>query len=328
MNFKILQFTFLMVSYLTFGFNVIIAQETSYFIDKPDKNIKKIIKYSVDTEKDTSYLDYVVEYNKSGQLIKESQPEVHIHIDYEYDKKGRLQKKEALYGESFANGITTYEYIDGSVIEKNLAMGFYSETRNEFDKIGRLNKTSTFYVAGGMGESKIETIVYEYNMDNQVSKKSINIEYYNYEVEPGEVPEMKTEYLISKLKAAKLGKKNHFVEKYKYDSAKNMIQVDFLNDDKNELQYYTTYQYNNSGLLTKEHKVCVKPSGNHAVLPCEETKTERKYNAKNQLESITTKGGAYSNINFYKEGRLVSSSEKYSSNLSYKYTYKYEYYKE
>ncbi|NJO89562.1 MAG: hypothetical protein HC831_11890 [Chloroflexia bacterium] len=44
---------------------------------------------------------------------------------------GRLIEKEALYGESFANGITSYSYSEGLEVEKNQAMGFFSETVKE-----------------------------------------------------------------------------------------------------------------------------------------------------------------------------------------------------
>jgi len=310
---------------LLLGFSII-AQEKNYFVDKPDKNIKRILIYSIDTENDTSGLNSVIEFNKDGNVVKETQPDYHIHVSYKYDMKGRLIEKEALYGESFANGITSFEYYDKLEIEKNQAMGYYSETRKELNELGKTIKSTTYYVAGGMGESKIESVVFTYGNEGFLSNKSINITYFNLEIEPGEIQEIKPKNLITKLKTAEVNRKEQITEKYKYNSAKNLIQKELLKGEKEKLLVSTSYEYNNSGLLIKKLKNCIKHSNEIVNYTCDEIEEKRKYNSKNQLESITVKKDNYLNINLYNEGKLVNSTEKYSSNLSYRYAYKYEYY--
>jgi len=327
MGLNIKQFTILLLLLVIFSFNMANAQETNFFIGKPDKNIKRVVVYDVDIEKDTTSLSYIVEFNKNGQVIKESQPEVHIHVNYKYDKKGRLITKDALYGESFANGTTDYHYSKGVEIEKNKAMGFYSEIRKEFNKAGNIREEQTFYVAGGMGESKIETIIYKYNKNDLLAQKIINIDQYDFEVEPGEVPEMEPEILIKKLKAAKIKGKESFIESYEYNLNKQLISKEFISTNSKKKLYKETYEYDDSGLLAKEKKGCFT-TDSQVNIPCEETKIERKYTTKNQLESITTERDLFLNIETYKDGRLVSSYGRYARTDSYRYSYKYEYYED
>ncbi len=307
------------------SFYTLAAQENEYFVEKPDKNVKRVLVYEVVAKQDTSYLNRIVEFNKNGKVIKDEQPDYHIHLNYKYDDKGRLIEKEALYGESFANGIATYSYPDGYEIEKNQAMGFYSETVKELDDKSDVVKISTFYIAGGMGESKIQTETFNFDKNKLLSQRNIEIKYFDLE-EPGEASEMKSETLIEKLKGSKLIKKENFEEIYTYNS-KGMISTKKLfpaNSKKQILNHF--FEYNDGGILVKEVKDCLEKNNEPQSIDCTEFTIEREYNKQNKLKSITTKKRDYLCIEIYENNRLVSSDIKYSEKYRSKYFYKYEYF--
>jgi uncharacterized protein YbcV (DUF1398 family) len=325
MSFKTRHLALLMFAKVFFSFDTLVAQETEYFAGKPDKNIKSVLIYEVDIEKDTSYLYRIVEFNKNGQVVKDEQPDYHIHLNYKYDEMGRLIEKDALYGESFANGVTTWFYSESKVIEKNQAMGFYSETVKELDKEGKIVKISTFFVAGGMGESKIQIETFDFNKSKLITKRNIEISYFDFNLEPGETSEMEPETLIEKLKNSKILKKENFTEVYSYNSQEKLTAKAFYIADQKKSLSEQVFEYNDKGLLVKETKKCFE-NNEFRDLDCIEYSVDRKYSRQNKLESITTKKESFLSIETYKNERLLSSYTKYSDKYESKYLYKYVYF--
>lgn len=107
------------------------------------KNIEKItaIDYSI-YEGDTTS-EKIAEYNfdKNGNLISWDYFPYYVKEEIKYDSLNRVIQTDALYGESFGNGITTYYYPSSTQkIEIQDKMGYYHYKKSDFifDSVGRV----------------------------------------------------------------------------------------------------------------------------------------------------------------------------------------------
>ncbi|MDF1547991.1 MAG: hypothetical protein P1P88_09215 [Bacteroidales bacterium] len=294
------------------------------FADKPDNKVKEVISYL--EGKDTSTIESVISFDRNANVIREAQPDFYVEINYKYDKAGKLIEKDALYGESFANGKTIFQYIDNKVVESTFALGFYSQVHKTFDNRKKLQKLKSLYIAAGMGESKIETENYEYNNKKLLVRKEMNLTYYDLNKETGTIDEVPANSLIVELRAANVLKNEKYFTTYSYDKKNKLVAEVFYNADTKKKLWEINYKYNSKGLLVNEMKSCSNHPENNQNNVCKEYQVIKDYDADGKLMSITTKEKNFEQKLVYKDGRLINTTEKYEPGDAIHYTYKYKYY--
>lgn len=171
-------------------------------------------------------------------LVKTDNGE-HVNT-YEYDAKGNNTKYESYTNSTGERSTFTYEFDeDGNEIKSTYVNSYYTKTTTiEYDENGNITKEFSIFDYND-GTYYEETIIYEYNSDGLVSKKTHNnfnkteeyeglsttYEYFKYD-EKGNNIEINTYDMNNALLDT---------TKYTYDSKGNRIKVEYLFSD----EYYT-----------------------------------------------------------------------------------------
>ncbi len=288
----------------------LLAQEEIFFVNKPNTGIKRIIECEIGDKNDTTQ-GFIYDYDTNGLLVKVTQPESHVLVDYQYDTIGRLIKVDALYGESFANGTTTYDYSDGNETETTLAMGYFTKKRKIFNKQGNISKLITYNIGGGMGNSYLKEEVFEYDTKGLLKKKHITIKRYDLNKEPGEFSENESNALVEELVNSELLKKDRFVEVYIYDTKKQLVKTHFKDLIIDKTVFEVEYIYNQAGKLAEKiGKYASNNKVDYTGVSFNQKHTINAYDENNELKTVTEKDDYYQLIKNYKEGRLVAAIQE------------------
>lgn len=302
------------------------AQFPELFIGKVDKNIKEVSCYIVDNKGDSSDVEYVFNFDQHGFLVREAQPNYYVEVNYTYDKQGRVSEKDAVYGESFANGTTSYSYAKDTTIVKNMAMGFYSETRTIMNNLGQTAKVESYFVAGGMGESKIELEQFTYNKNQLPDSKQITITFFDFNKEIGEIQESEPADLLSALKMSPISKSESYIVNYQYDD-KKQLETEILSVmNTKEKIWEINYVYNKASLLISKIKTCQQTDNQKFSITCNASSVIKKYDADNQLIGVVNTESGHTIQQFYSQGKLIKDIEEYNGTDEVSHIYRYKYY--
>jgi hypothetical protein len=318
----------LILFFLIVVFPSSVLSQVEVFLSKPDKNIFKVIGIvqSSDIPDDTAR---ILEYNQNGLLIKESVPKYYIFIDYRYDNSGRLTEKEALYGESFANGTTFYSYSGDTLVEKSLLFMSFQKKIKVLNKKGKTIYENTFYAAGNSAESFIEHIDYDYSESGQLNGTKQEISYHDYSKEAEDYYEMDEDQIITELQMAKLTKKvnSYTIFKYKNDL---LISENTFNTGSGQKTNEVYYTYNQGGqlVLKKEFTYTFPELPNINSSPSKnKTIIKNKYNKKGELLENKQIKDKYVQTGYYQNGKLIKETEAFNDKkikgtlINYQYIY-------
>jgi hypothetical protein len=323
LDFKFLILLIILKAYSAVGFS-----QSEVFLSKPDKNIFKVIgiDQTINGPDDTAR---ILEYNQNGLLIKESVPKYYIFIDYRYDLAGRLIEKEALYGESFANGTTFYSYHGDTLIDKSFLFMSYQKKIKLLNRKGQAIFENTFYAAGNPAESFIEHIDYDYSESGKLNMVKQEITYHDYSKEAEDYYEMDEDQIINELQLANVIRKENSYTVLKYKNDLLVSEISY-NSESGQKTSDVLYKYNRDGkLLLKNEITYTYPESSKPKHKPVKVKTtiKNKYNPKGELIENKQINNKYCLTGYYKEGKLIKQTEVYDDKKSqgsvviYQYVY-------
>jgi hypothetical protein len=320
------QFFLLSIALALFSSNAL--SQVDVFLSKPDSNIFKVI--GID-QSSSSFGDTarILEYNANGLLIEESVPKYYMYINYRYNDNGQLTEKEALYGESFANGTTLYSYDGDTLTEKSLLMVSFQKKIMIMNKQGKPITEKIFYAAGYSSNSYIKQIKYNYSVSEQLTMITSGTDYHDYSKEPEDYYEMDEDQIINELQAAKLIKQENIRSVFNYKN--NLISSEITyNSDLQIKLHEKLYKYDGKGKLIQEKEITYTYPESPKLKPIPE-KTEtivrNKYNQKGELIEIKQINKGYTSLAYYVGGKLVKETELYKDKkiegtvVNYQYVY-------
>lgn len=312
---------------LLFGYcQNLTSQFEKLFLNEADKDIKEVICYEI-LDGDSSIYSRTT-YNKQGLVVSENQPDYHIHQNYKYDKNGRLIEKEALYGESFANGIVKYEYNDKVRIAENDAMGFYLVEIERYNDAGNDEIKETYYIAAGMGESKVQKRYFYYDISGKLLKIMYLTEYLDIKKEVGSLVDSKNKAgLLRELLSAPLIRKEQGVETYSYNKNGQLYRRLYTNLNTNISEWEKTYLLNLDGLIGFETHYFWNSESLEKEPANEKYTKSFHYNNEKKLERIEENNGDVIITKYYISDKLVEIKESRNQGESVtKYHFYYKYY--
>lgn len=311
------------------GLNWIQAKsQMEVFLSVPDTKIQRVVALSNDNGnvEDTAR---VLEYDKNGLLIQERVPAYYIYIDYRYNKQGQIVEKEALYGESFENGTSSYFYSTDSIIEIIQAMGYFQKNLKTYNKKKQLISETVYFAACGAGESFIEHIIYNYYETGKPNLTEYKRIYYDFSGEPTEFFDMEESQILAELQSAsKLREeKKHTI----YDYKGNLCQSETTYDSNTRKKLMEiTYKYDNDGkiLLKKEIAYTYPENKNTKPIPTINVNysIKYKYNNNGELIEIQQINAGYTHTGYYADGKLLRETEMYDNKDSLPTEIKYQYF--
>lgn len=219
------------------------------------QNIKSITCDCIDyyTNKvDTTKKCIEKEYDRNGNLISEKDNRYYIIIDMKYDSENRIIEKQALYGESFANGTTIYKYQKNEITETDAAMGFLNHKVIRFNSNNDTSEINEIHIDLFGNESWRKTIQFQYNNKNLLRTKTIINEQYK----PTLLEEVST--INNELVQVVFSDNNKLGEKlnkihYSYNANNKLISKKRNLESR---KYEKKYQYDiNSSLLLSEKQL-------------------------------------------------------------------------
>lgn len=311
---------------LLFGFHQnLTSQFEKLFLNEADKNIKEVICYEI-IDNDSSVYSKII-YNKKGLILSENQPEYHIHINYKYDKENRLSEKEALYGESFANGTTTYKYDNNTRIAEINAMGFYSFEIERYNDAGNIEIKEIYFIAAGMGESKVEKQYFYYDKSGKLLKTMYLTEYLDIKKEAGSLVDIKAkDELIKELLFNPLIRTEQGVEIYKYNKKGQLYSRLYTNLNTNISIWEKIYLINLEGLVGFENHYFLNSESMEKNLSSQKYTKSFHYNNDKELERVEENTEGIKTTKYYKNNKLIKKTESRNQGESitnYHYYYKY-----
>lgn len=303
----------------------LLFSQTKVFIGKPDKNIRMVVGLS-DNGGEFHDTIRVLEYNRQGLLIHERIPASYIFLDYWYDDSNRLVQKEALYGESFANGATSYIYSGDTIIEISSLLASGQKTVKLHDKQARPIKEISWYVSTNGSESFIEEITYDYSATNQLQLQTIKRNYYHINVE-GEssfweyVTSIQDLFIPSEiLRSEEIGLQ------YNYKKERLVSVVESV-QGTNHKRPVTSYKYNCKGLIVQKKEIAYIRN-NFGDRPLRDKIINHiiyKYDKQGDIIEILESGMGYSLKCNYLDGRLNTETEIYKGTVNEKSVINYRY---
>lgn len=331
--------------------------DNKYLINDTGKIIKSVVGYCTD------YIDLKHEkceekkYNRQGLLLGKHNYKYYHSKEFKYDSLNRIVEVEALYGESFANGITKYSYKGSKTLKQEFAMGYYAEmliTKTDFDSVSHIE---FILASGSFGENRFETHQYYFNDKNQTVKLIVNTTFYNLVMERDDLLMLEPVDIKKKLFNSKVESKKEIIRNYKYNQVGNIkldietylksgriLKTEYFYDKNSNLKsrevYYDDtllvydwyFKYNENELLVKEikhnyEKVFSDYKNNVYTYEDMLITLEYFYNTNADLIQIKESHEDKRVINkYFKEGKLIKKEEhnskgEWTETIDYEYVY-------
>jgi hypothetical protein len=298
------------------------------FLKGPDKNIHTVIGIQ---KPETGFCDTVriYKYNPEGLLLNESMPCYYMFVDYQYDTYGRMLQKDALYGESFANGTTYYRYQGDTIYELSHLLVSYQKALTIKGKGNKTLYKRTWRTAGLGAESSIHEMSFEYSPEGQILKSISQISYHNYSNEDGEFEiDENTDY-PSEIEKSPLVRKEKTQTTFRYRK-KRLVSEITINPETHQKLAEITYLYNKNSAITEKKEVTYTTSfftNDKPVLMKQIRTTYYKYDRLNDLSEVISISDGYSQTYIYQNNRLIKEIEAggkenaESTSIEYHYIY-------
>jgi len=306
----------------------IAMSQTEVFLSKPDPNIYRVIgiEKSGETPNDTAL---IMEYNRNGLLVSESVPKFYIFIDYRYDSEGRLIEREALYGESFANGTTFYSYSGDTLVEKSLLMNSFQKKIKVLNNEKQVSAEITYYAAGQSTDSYIENVNYSYLPSGKLKRIECVTQYHDYSKEAEDYYEMDEDLIISELQLTKKIREEKTYTEFNYKNDLPISEITYNSGSGKKLRNIK-FKYDDKTHLIEKKEVTYAVSASSKQISSQGRTTiiyRYKYNQEGQLIENSQINRGYSSTKFYKDGKLIKETEAYDDKkiegtlVTYQYVY-------
>jgi len=284
--------------------SAILKSQTQVFLSKPDDHIFKVI--GLVQENDNSFdTARILEYDTEGLLKSESIPKFYQFINYSYDNQHRLIGKEALYGESSANGTSLYTYNGDTIIEISLLIDSYRKKITIQDKNKNPIHEINYFAASYSSNSYISEEVYSNDLKGKFKSKNDFTVYYDYHNEAQNYYEMNDDQIISELKSAKQINQSTAITFYKYKKEFLLSEKTYTEGQRKKI-HEILYKYNKSNQLKAKKE---RFYSNNSSVKKNKVSTKMEYNKIGELIEITQLGKGIKVISYYQSGKLKKEIE-------------------